>query len=322
MKLFSNVVRLLAIAVFAATAVNGEEVKETITAEDIYDSFIYQDYVVEGIVESIIREKVHPQDLIPGSGGRIKIPMARIKFKISKVLIGNLDKSEITLVGMDSRGQDYEFDLDVGDRYLLALMFWDRGKYHRGGAYSLRRDDARFLIKGNTWFRGRKSAPMSTGRLSDLYRAVEEINNKRSIEVLTREAELVVRGIVVDVWESDDRTELGMSKHIQCIKVKIKSKIKGSLKDDILVFRMIPYVSYQPFWWRRVPAMNVGEDWIVFLKWAEEPGYYPFAGVNGMYRIEDDKLIRDNRVVLKRTPEDFEEAIAREVSRDGDRDDK
>ena len=95
----TSITRLAAVIVmiFAASAGNNITIK-TITVEDVYDSFIYQDFVVEGTVESIVREEVHPQDLFPGQGGKRKIPMARIEFKVSKVLMGDLDKGEIKVV--------------------------------------------------------------------------------------------------------------------------------------------------------------------------------------------------------------------------------
>ena len=295
---------------------------DTLTVEDVYDSLIDEDFIVKGTVESIAKEKVRPHDFIPGLRGILKIPMVRIKFIVSKVLIGDLDKHEITVVGIDTRREDYAFDLEFGDRYLLALRFTDRGKFNIGGTYILGRDDSRFLIEGNRWFRGRKGDFIGTGRLADLYRAIEEIEKMRRIDSLAREADLIVRGTVLDAWYEDEGTLSGKTMHVRNVELKLSDVLKGTLKGDVFTFQMLPTVDYRPPWHKLVSVVSPGEKWIVFLKWIPEIGYYPFAGRNGMFKVEDDRLIRDNHLVLKQAPEHLEEEIARAISRGSDDNEK
>lgn len=324
-----DIVRLLVITActLIVTAGNSAEPVDTLKVEDVYESFIDEDFVVEGTVESIVKQKIPRKDFAPSisSDERILnrlIPMARVTFKVSRVLIGELDKSEITVVGMDACSQDYAFDLEVGDRYLLALRFTDRGKFNIGGTYILRRDDSRFLIEGDRWFRGKKNDFMGTGRLADLYRAIEEIEKMRRIDYLAHEADLIVRGTVRDAWNEDEGTETGQTMHVRNIKLQLSAVMKGTLEGDVFTFQMLPYVNYRPPWYKLVSVVSTGEEWIVFLKWIPEIGYYPFAGRNGMFKIEDDRLIRDNHLVLKQAPENLEEAIVQAVSGGGDRDEK
>jgi hypothetical protein len=320
----AEIVRLLAIA--ACTLIiprsSGAETLDTLTVEDIYDSFIDQDFVVEGTVESIDKENVFPNDLTPGLGGKNKMPMARVKFNVSRVLIGDLDKYQITVVGMDACRKGYGFDLEVGDRYILALYYSNRGSFNKGGTYPLRGDDSRFLIIGDRWFRGRKDKFMSTGTLTDLYRVIEEINRMRSVDTLSREADLIVRGTVLDAWNEDEGTETGETMNVRHVELKLSAVMKGALEKDAFTFQMLPYVNYRPSWYKLVSAINPEEEWIVFLKWIPEIGYYPFAGKNGMFKVEEDHLIRDNRIVLKQTPEQLAGEVARTLSSGGDEDEK
>jgi hypothetical protein len=323
------VARLLVIAV-CALIVSGEssaEPVDTLTVEEVYESFIDEDFVVEGTIESIEKQKIPRRDFSPSisTDERILnrlIPMARVAFKVSRVLIGELDKSEITVVGMVTQSQDFTFDLEEGDRYIVALHYIDRGAFNKGGTYPLRRDDSRFLIKGNRWFRGRKGEFMGTGRLGDLYRAIEEIRKMRSIESISREADLIVRGTVIDIWSEDEGTVTGQTMHVRYIELNLSAVLKGNIKENDFTFQMLPYVNYRPPWYKLVSVVSPGEEWIVFLKWIPEIGYYPFAGKNGMFKVDNDRLIRDNRLVLKQTPENLEKDIARAISGGGDSDEK
>ena len=320
----TGVVWLLAIAACTLIVSGGisAEPADTLTVEDVYDSFIDEDFVVEGTVEAIVRIKVLPNDFTPGIKGNRKIPMARVTFNVSQVLIGELDKGEITVVGMDACRQDYVFDLGVGDRYILALHYTDRGAFNKGGTYPLRRDDSRFLIERDRWFRGRKGDFMGMGRLDDLYPAIEEIGKMRSIESISSEADVIVRGTVIDAWNEDEGTVTEQTMHVRHVELKLGAVLKGSIAADDFTFQMLPYVNYRPPWFKIVSVVSPGEEWIVFLKRIPEIGYYPFAGKNGMFEVEDGRLIRDHRVVLKRTAEQLERDIARAVPEGGDNDEK
>ena len=81
----------------------------------------------------------------------------------------------------------------------------------------------------------------------------------------------------------------------------VDSTMKGKVKDYSIIISMINVGLYEPSWRTRVSDMHIGEEWIAFLKYAEEPGYYPFAGVNGLFMIKGDKLIRNNNNQLATT---------------------
>jgi len=73
-------------------------------------------------------------------------------------------------------------------------------------------------------------------------------------------------------------------------------------------FRMILGGPYWPAWRQKVPIMRKGQQYYVFLK-NDEIGYYPFAGINGCFKIEGENLIYDNRVDYQRTKKALDQMI-------------
>ncbi|MBD3425219.1 MAG: hypothetical protein GF417_12350 [Candidatus Latescibacteria bacterium] len=286
-----------------------EPKSQTITAEDIYESIIYEDYVVQGVIESInmkwiLHEEYNPYITHPALLGK-KTQIVEINFNIDKVLIGALDKKKITLVGKNQTAggmTSFLLELKEGDRMIIPIKYLNKGEYKSGNKYLLVGwNSSRFLITENYFKRGLKSDPIQTGKMEDLYKAIEEIKEKRSITDIAQEAELIARGTVINKRTTNDTLQSGTSKEIVKIQLDDFECLKGKLNGDMLEFSIIYMSRYNPPWKMRVPLhINSGEDWLVFLKWAEEPGYYPFAGLNGMFKIEDNKLIRDNRIVIKK----------------------
>jgi len=301
---------------------------QTITAEDIYEEYIYKDYVVEGTILStmhkkILHEEFNPYTNHPSLIGK-KVRIIQIGLKIINVLIGDLDINTLVLVGNDgclySGGKTRElFGLEIGDTIIIPLRDINKGIYKSEEKLLITGwDSSRFVIKGNTFLRGKKNNPIQKGKTKDLYRAIGEIRKKRSIESITAQAEVIARGKIKSKWTTKDTLSSGFSKNIVRMKLEIDDCFKGDTGSDELEFSVVYRPYYEPFWRAEVPHVNVGEDWLVFLKWAEEPGYYPFAGVNGMFKIEDDKLIRDNRIVMKKKIQDVKTIIMQEMSGGGE----
>ncbi len=62
-------------------------------------------------------------------------------------------------------------------------------------------------------------------------------------------------------------------------------------------------------WIRPVPTLSVGEEWIVFLK-KQDDFFFPFAGTNGLLRVDGQKLIRNNYMSYNSTMDELEKAIS------------
>ncbi len=175
-------------------------------------------------------------------------------------------------------------------------------------------DASRFYIDGDSWIREQKLYPIQRGEMPALYEAIEQINYMRSIEHLTDEADCILRGTVVDTRESrvpfsDGRPSYGML-HVG---LRIDKVLKGTTNDGSIEIAMINKGGYVPFWRTPLVKMSKGEEWILMLKSNEESGYYPFAGPNGMFRIEGDVLFKGEH--RKRSMEYSPTALERMVRR-------
>jgi hypothetical protein len=77
--------------------------------------------------------------------------------------------------------------------------------------------------------------------------------------------------------------------------VDVESVLKGTYAQKEIEFSML-VEGAPPNWSVPVPlAASKGERWIVFLK-EEEGQLVPFAGLNGMLRVDGSQLIYDSAV--------------------------
>ena len=304
---------------FPAASIANAQDAATIAADDIHDCCTYEDYVVEGVVVSVKWEEIpykdffhnvtHPHLLTK------KQKFGVFEFEVKKGLIGRLKSSKITLYAVNSY-ENRLSDIEKGDEYIFSLC----SHIYKGEVYGIMGvRDCRFLIQGDTFLRGFKNQPIHSGRVSDLYKAIEKIKEKRSLGTIIDEAELIVRGTVTDRWTTGDTLSIGLLKNIESIKLSVDECLKGDYTGDEIEFSAIYMATYNPFWKSRVPELNPGEEWLVFLKWAEEPGYHPFAGVNGMFEVDGGKLIRVNRgsrITIDQSLKEMRTLISHKVSRD------
>ena len=304
---------VMVLNIISSAACNGQA---TIDVGDVLEDLLYADLVVEGEVCGISKIIVPHGDFLPSAPHGPDLPFAEICFKVKSVLVGDWQEEFVPLIGLISYTEGYHFDLEEGRRYILALRL-----HHGGGGifattrYILKQDSARFLLEKDTFTRGCKKRPMQKGMLGDLYAAIRKINERRSVEYMSKEAEVIVRGIIEDVRESYETSYSGEEYQLQNVTLAVKSVLKGDIDEDVLAIKMILKGQYNPVWRTKVPEMNRGEEWYAFLKCNDNIGYYPFAGVNGLFRVEGDMLIRDNHntIYLKYDPASFENEIFKSI---------
>jgi len=134
--------------------------------------------------------------------------------------------------------------------------------------------------------------------LEDLYKAFAELREKRSIRTLTREADLIVKGKVKKILPAKgDLTYVA-----QFLNIKVEKIYKGRFNNDEITISMAWKAPYKPFYRKFSVTMNEGQTWIVFLNWDDELGYYPITGLNGMFKVKGDSLIRryiDDFILIK-----------------------
>lgn len=286
---------LIALATVAWSSVAFSQGEQKATDLGLEKSFIYSDLVVEGVVEKITTIAVPMENYAPGVPGP-NIPVATILFKLNRVLLGCPQPDCIEIFSVISKTNHNYFDMAEGDRYILSLHYGG-GKRESffSGKFISRMTPERFFIEDSRWFQGRKDQPIAEGDLRGLYVAVERAAAERSLEVLTRRADLIVRGKVVATAGADSSMSEEDESGIQRVTLAIQSVVKGDVKNDSIVLSLqTKYGVRRLSWGVLVPSMHVGEEWIAFLKYADDPGFYPFAGVNGLFLVKGDGIIRDN----------------------------
>lgn len=304
---------VLAITIYPLVSASAQLVDGDIPLEELFQ---YADLVAEGVIENIEKVTVSWADIHPELSEH-DVSISIMDFRVDAVLVGYQKAKHIEVVAYNlTTSAPSHFDFNEGDKYILSLKRPTTGKLFEAERYLVRSDYAKFHINGSKWIQGEKSNPMAEGQLKELYGILENIQRERSIEQLAEKAEFIVRGKILDVWDSNEKTAKGRDKHITRVKLTVQSVMKGAIDSGSIIVSMIGRGGYQPSWRASVPAnMQVGEEWIMFLKSAEEPGFYPFAGVNGLFLVEGDLLIRNNnsRIILHFSPEQLVSQVKQAV---------
>jgi len=110
-----------------------------------------------------------------------------------------------------------------------------------------------------------------------------------SLNSVTRRSDVIVRGRVISRQDSTYTVKLlhGRMKHH---KLQVSEVLKGQVTTRQIEFVIAEPAEYMPAWSRYTPPIEVGQEWLVFLK-AGDRGLFPFAGRNSLLRIEEDRLI-------------------------------
>ena len=299
----------------------------TITLEDIYNDFIFQDVVVEGVIQEIVRDTVESREIgytFVSPNKKLMIPVARLRFKVDKVLLGETDSNLIGIKAASSNIHGvlrYPYEFKEGQRWILALAYWNKGSYNKkyDVKYSIRRCETRFYVQGDEWIRGCWGNPslrpyeFTRGKLEDLYKAFDELREERSFKTLIREADLIVKGKVKKILPvKGDLTYVA-----QYLDFKVEKIYKGQLNNDEIAISLAWKSPYKPFWRKFSVTMNEGQTGIVFLRWSKVIGYYPINGLNGIFKVKEDILIRGyiDDLILKESLNSLEKEIKVEISK-------
>ncbi len=111
-----------------------------------------------------------------------------------------------------------------------------------------------------------------------------------AIEPLVEAAGLIVVGTMQSSSTLEEPGTVSVS-----WEMKVTDVLNGSYSGDVIEFHMVTKGAF-PDWAVPVPrSASPGETWIVFLR-ERQSGFIPFAGLNGMLKVEGEKLIYDNAV--------------------------
>jgi hypothetical protein len=157
---------------------------------------------------------------------------------------------------------------------------------------------------------GWRSLETARGRRTFADAEIRSKIDSMDIDHVASEAELIVEGTIDAVAESEFFGPDSSSAGMVTVTLKVASVEKGSFAGDAVVVKTLVNGMYLPEWRKHVPQFyTVGQHWLCFLK-KNEVGWYPFAGTNGLLRIEDDGFVYDERVPFWYSRERVAKAIA------------
>jgi len=231
--------------------------------------------------------RVPVQDYVPSDPrADVTFPVSVVTLRVLDVMKGPHTGQTLTFVvpggvpGSRIGLTDTSYDLGIGDEVIVSLVFW---KTVRGGSYGLRSDLGRWDASNGNWV-NKQHAETSVG-LDD----IQAVVNAGKPEKLFEDADLVIEGTVGEI-RREEQDGVG----VLSISVKVGEWWKGR-SGDIVDVRVIHGGGFDLDWWRLVPAMKTGEDWVLFLK-KRDGGYFAFAGSNGTLRVANGRLIQNNAV--------------------------
>ncbi len=265
------------------------------------DGLLYADLVVQGTIESLTFQRVRQKDYfgLPARDPQRLILIESMTLQVIRVLKGSYGSSTVPLFSMGSSG------LREGDEYILGL----RASRVRKGEFVFRNIADAYVKATDGWFRPEDGKWFT-------YDQIKSITESTRIENVTRNADLIAVGTVAAVREYEYTGSDGHGEIRECT-VEVDSLFKGTLEGQKLIFKMVTAGSYFPVWRTQVPLeINAGELWYLFLKRGDiegGPGYYAFAGVNGLLKIEGQRLIYDLRVDLPQTKDEVDALVRKQI---------
>lgn len=282
---------------------------------DYYD-LLYSDIVIIGVIENIDFKLAPIEEVIgevPTPFKYDKIRLGAIRIRVNEVLKGRYETPYLVVLVEWDRS-DLRRNYDVGDTTIISA-YWRAGLL--GGSYAVASDNGRFIKRNNMWFhQAMRSRPKALTR--EQIRAILEptrINN------IILNAELIVVGKISGLEASTIRGPAKEKGILNKVIMQIDEVHKGNFSGKEVEISMIIGGPYWPAWRQKVPRIRVGEEYYVFLR--KGPiGFYPFAGINGFFKLVDDKLIYDNRVEFELSKRQLDDKVAEilgEVNNERDR---
>jgi hypothetical protein len=263
---------------------------------DAKSRLLYSDLVIRGVILGYSASEVPYKEFNPDTIRPERLyPITNLNLQVIEVLKGKWEEETMTVVVPGGYPDDLvemkrsfvymegmSYNYSIGDEVILSLRYL---KSMRGGSYITVTDEGRFILKGDKY--------ENQAQKNDLFtlQEIRYLTNRARTEYLYRSADIVAMGIVGKL--ETERPE--KSTEYTTVTLNIKNYWKGMSKSNQITFKMITGGGYSKENSVPIPAINEGEQWIVFLQKNTE-GYFPFAGVNGLLKIVDSRIIINNRV--------------------------
>jgi hypothetical protein len=281
----------------------GSSISEVVSASKDYhrwrwtsrDELLYSDLAIYGVIVDLTTERVSINEYTPNTwkGDEATFPITNLKLRVIEVLSGSWDEDVLWAVAPGGfpgdpphAGLGFSYDYSIGDTTVICFMY---NRSLKGGSYTVRTDKGRFVFRNGLGICQHAGSRNLT--LGQIRETVEAGQLKSVIE----EADVIGIGTVTQIREPVDRTDSGMDKQIEHVEVKVSSLIKGEIKDDVVTFKMIRKGFYDPPWRENVPNIKRKQKLFFFLK-KGNVGFYPFAGSNGLFRVDGEALLYNDRM--------------------------
>jgi hypothetical protein len=290
------------VAVGATLALAISPARVSADAWSYRDEMLYTDLVVRGIVQKTEGMRVPVQDYMPGDPRPdVTIPVSVVTLQVLEVLKGHHKGAMLTFVvpggepGSPVGLADLSYDLAPGEEEVFSLVFW---KPMRGGSYMLRSDLGRWDRSAGKWV-NREDAAVSVSK--DEINAMVEPGQPAE---MFRNADLVVVGTIEGI-----HPEKRGAATVETVSVRVVESWKGEAGGTV-DFQAVSKGGFDLAWWRPVPKLSRGEQWVFFLK-KLDGGYFPFAGTNGLLRVVDGRLLQNNAIDYGVSKEELKQRLER-----------
>jgi len=274
-----------------------------------FTPLLYYELVVTGQIISVNSGDVSDADLSwasPELDARLSKYCTSVKYvtlNVTSVLRGPLVSDVTIVVPLPMFEKSYDTRYVQGDTVLMSAIYHSRLK-----SYYLKDPYGKYTFRNGEWVCENTSRGTRTFSDEILRAKVKDME----IANVTKEAELIVIGTVKShkkekIFGEDSTVAILVTVTLEVAEIK-----KGPVDGEEIAVNMITSGFYTPAWRTHVPKqMAVGQKWLAFLK-RNEFGWYPFAGTNGLLRIEGEELIYDERVPFWHTKQEIDRLITRD----------
>jgi hypothetical protein len=267
-----------------------------------YDPLLWAHLIVTGEVLAVTTSQSTTEAWgMTVSGGPTPIGIETVRIRVDSILKGVHDGGELSIAMFSGLHGNKPTPVSVGSEVLIAAFF-----NKKAGCYQLRNYSGLFLKDGNSWAH---PDPSLYDYFADQRKmtktAVETRVSSVAPDNLAREADIILIGTLRSISKKPQAASGSLEISWT---MDIDSLLKGDYPNPSIEFSMLNG-GRLPDWAVPVPqGASGGEKWIVFLT-RQGNRLIPFAGLNGMLKVEGRSLIYDSTVEYKVSRESLEAVI-------------
>lgn len=272
------------------------------------DPLLTTHLVVRGTVTNVTQQLVTLAEwgLVPPNDrvADVKIHVVLIHVSVADVLKGKWTEREIVF-----RVRDQPSLLKPGNDYIICAL-WKKLK--TGGVYVTEPALGWYSKNADKWV----DCKSVEGSQPEEFSGDEIVSRIRAVDVdhVTASADVIARGVIVKRWVSNFELD-GHAGRLLNFEMQTNEILKGHANGGVVRFVVPdPGAEFVPSWYRCIPTgVAVGQQWFVFLR-EGQLGLYPFAGLNGLLRVDGNDLIYDMTVKHPLGVDKFDQLVRKRVS--------